>query len=197
MRYRESNRERSSLVLISTIPRAAVCARKTRSDLLREADKGPSLKVRHGSFIRCPTNNGMESSLSRSYKFITNVKLSEEARNLAVILSISSSSMASGMCNVGNWLNTVILAGRQLLKLPDFPVHARMLVSPELVSSCPKSRPSAWSPSPYTTGKEMENMPSKYREYNPDSAGTRRVRCLVETHLDRSLVGEQRVNSWW
>ena len=35
-----------------------------------------------------------------------------------------------------------------------------------------------------------------YREYNPDSAGTRRDECLVETHLDRSLVGEQRVNSW-
>ena len=38
---------------------------------------------------------------------------------------------------------------------------------------------------------------STYREYNPDSAGTRRDECLVETHLDRSLVGEQRVNSWW
>ena len=36
-----------------------------------------------------------------------------------------------------------------------------------------------------------------YREYNPDSAGTRRVECLVETHLDWSLVGKQRVNSWW
>ena len=36
-----------------------------------------------------------------------------------------------------------------------------------------------------------------YREYNPDSAGTRRDECLVETHLDRSLVGKQRVNSWW
>ena len=41
----------------------------------------------------------------------------------------------------------------------------------------------------YELGSSLDEL---YREYNPDGAGTRRDECLVETHLDRSLVGEQK-----
>ena len=138
-----------------------VCARKTCDDLLREGDKGPSLKERHGSFIRCPTNSGTWSSFSRSYNLVSDVRLSEESHDPPVIVSISEVMGASGICEVGISLNTDIWAGRKLLNLPDLPVHAKMLVSPELVSSCANSRPSAWSPSPYTADNETEKIPNK------------------------------------
>ena len=77
------------------------------------------------------------------------VELSEELHNLVMIPSISAQSRAGRMCIVGSWLKTAILAGRQLLKPPDHPVHARTVVSPELVSSYARNRPSALSPSPY------------------------------------------------
>ena len=65
------------------------------------------------------------------------VRFSEETRNSAMILYISVLAMVVGMYDGGNCLNMVMLVGRQLLKLPDFPVQARILVSPELVSSWP------------------------------------------------------------
>ena len=57
-----------------------------------------------------------------------------------------------------------------------------------------KLRDVEWSIETATdNGRVMGYVPTAvYREYNPDSAGTRRDECLVETHLDRSLVGEQR-----
>ena len=73
---------------------------------------------------------------------------------------ISASEMDGGMCEVGGWLKTVMLDGRQLLNLPDLPVHARTLMSPELASNCAKSRPSGLSPSPYVIGRDNENIPS-------------------------------------
>ena len=109
--------------------------------------------------------------------------LSKRIRILAIVLSISAPVMARGMCEVGKSLNTMMLAGRQLLKLPDFPIHARMLVSPELVSSWAKSRPSALSPSPYTTGNERENIPS-----NEYTASSTRVVYRVETRRSFSRV---------
>ena len=115
----------------------------------------------HGSFIRCPTNigSGSSSSWSKSNNFTTNAKFLEEARSL--VLTVSITLMAGGMCDVGSWLSTVISAGRPL-KLTDLPVHARVLVSPELVSTstCGKSRQSALFHSPYTIGSEAENIQS-------------------------------------
>ena len=102
----------------------------------------------------------IEVELSEELELSEKLELSEEPDNLAMSLSILGRSRAGGMCVVGSWLNTAILVGRQLLKLPDRPVHARILVSPELVSSCAKNRPSALSPSPYTTRKDIENIPS-------------------------------------
>ena len=160
MGYRELHRERSSPVLISTTPSAVVCARKTRSDPSLKADTRPSLKAMHGSFIRRPANDDTERSLSRSYSLVTDVTISEEGRTPPGIVATSVPVTMDEMCEVGSCLKTAILAGRQLLKLPDLPVYARMLVSPELASSCASSLPSALSPSPYTTGKEVENSPS-------------------------------------
>lgn len=117
----------------------------------------------HGSFIRRPTNIGTESSSSRSKSnnFTNNAKLKflEEARSL--VLTVSITLIAGGMCDVGSWLSTMISAGRPL-KLTDLPVHARLLVSPELVSTstCGKSRQSALFHSPYTIGSEAENIQS-------------------------------------
>ena len=65
-----------------------------------------------------------------------------------------------GMCEVGSQLKTLVPGGRQPLKLSDLPVHGRMLISHELVSSCAKRRPNPLSLSPYVTGKDMENMPN-------------------------------------
>ena len=108
---------------------------------------------------------------------MTKVRFSEEARNLVMMISLSvlATRIAGGMCEGGSCLNTVMLVGRQLLKLPDFLVQARILVSPELVSSCANSHSSARSPSPYTTGKDMQNIPSK--EY---AAFSTRVICHVD-----------------
>jgi hypothetical protein len=63
--------------------------------------------------------------------------------------------MAGGMCDAGNWVNATIGTGRQLLRLPGLPFHARMLVSPELASSCGKSGPSALFHSPYMICRHM------------------------------------------
>ena len=46
-------------------------------------------------------------------------------------------------CKVSNMLNTMMLLGRQLLKLPNFPVQVGMLVCPELVGSWANRCPSA------------------------------------------------------
>ena len=100
-RYRELYRERFSSVLISTTP-MAVCAWKTCPDVLRTVNKGPSLKLRHGSFIRCPTNDGTGSSWSRSYNLMIEVKLSRELCNLEMALSISARSRGAGMCDIGS-----------------------------------------------------------------------------------------------
>ena len=37
----------------------------------------------------------------------------------------------------------------------------------------------------------------KYREYNPDSAGTQRDECLVETHVDRFLWMVTKILKWF
>ena len=161
MRYRGQTRERSTSVLISTTPRAAVCARKMRCDPLPKTDTRPSLKVRQESFIRFPRNDGTGSSSSRSYNVMTEARSRAGLRRLPAMASISVLVSTRGMCEVGSRLNTEISAGRQLLNPPDLPVHARMLVSPEFMSSCANSRPSASFPSPYTADKLTEKIPNK------------------------------------
>lgn len=70
--------------------------------------------------------------LSWSYNFIARGKSGEETQTgiLATIMFLSPRLFTDEMCVVGRELNTVISTGRQLLKLPDLPVQARMLVSP-------------------------------------------------------------------
>ena len=148
MRYRESSWEISSLVWISTIPSIFVHAQKTCADSSWETTIHPSLKARHGSFIQQPETERMGSSFTLSYNSVSKVR-SCKCWILEVIVPISMSGMADRICEVKSQLKIVILDRRQLLKLPDLPVHARMLTSPQLVSSCAKSQPSALSPSPY------------------------------------------------
>ena len=126
-RVDEAERPQLGGIFLSLDLRNPECMRLHTEDAfpptLRNRYNRPSLKERHGGFTRRPTKNGTENPFSRSYKSAAMVKLSE--RNPAIAVPISASGMARGMCDVGRWLDTVILAGRQLLRYRIFPSTQR------------------------------------------------------------------------
>ena len=137
----------------------------------------------HGNVNRLSENLGVGSSVSLSYNFKA-VSRSNEVHDVVMILSISESGMGEGMCDVAGWLYTVIWVGRQLLKGLGLPVHARILVSPDLVRTFANRRPSEAIPSPYITGTSTtEKMPNK--EYAVSST---RVDCRVEARRSFSRM---------
>ena len=84
------------------------------------------LDADHGRADRKITLQLRLQPASPSGSFTMSCKRAEVERTQSVVMAvISASDMADGTCEVGGWLETVILNGRQLSKLPNLPVHAR------------------------------------------------------------------------
>ena len=132
----------------------------------------------HGSFMRLAANQGAGSSLSRSYNLMATSRSNGDACDTVMNLSISASRMGDGRCDIAGPLNTVMWAGKQLLKLPDSPVHARMLTSPDQGNEPNPLCRSGWS--------WRQHIPEVSRhEYSKCSSQERRAAMKSEHHGEK------------